>query len=94
MRFNYLTCCVDLTMKDVDDLNAMTDSAQEIANVTFQRRCDWRAWAERQGYAIGPAPGLLHLKDDYHVSYYRSTFRGVACYFVKHSAIEYIFTEG
>ena len=40
---------------------------------------------------MGSGDGL-HLKDDWHVNYYRSTFRGQPCYYAKHSAIEHIFT--
>jgi hypothetical protein len=38
-------------------------------------------------------PHDLTMKRDWHVGYYRSTFRGKRCVYVVHSAIEYIFVE-
>lgn len=87
-RFVYLTCCVDLT--DGAEIQEMTDRAREITFKTFAQRCDWKAWARDHSYDIGSTRGL-HLKDDWHVRYYKSRFRGVPCYYIVHSAIEYIF---
>ena len=38
-------------------------------------------------------PGPPALKRDYHVRFYRSRFNGKPCYFLVHSAIEYVWTE-
>lgn len=35
----------------------------------------------------------LTQKNDVHISYHQSVYRGKPCYYFKHSAIEYIFTE-
>lgn len=35
----------------------------------------------------------LTLKKDWHVSYHRSTYQGKPCYFMVHSAIEYVFVK-
>lgn len=37
--------------------------------------------------------GQLALRQDPYVSFYKSTFRGFACYFVQESAIEFIFVD-
>ncbi len=44
------------------------------------------------GYAVGPELGL-HLKDDRHVSYHRSTYLGARCYYAVWSGTEYVFTR-
>lgn len=89
MRYQYCTCCVD---SDGPSINAMVDAAREISYATFTRHCDWQDWARQQGYSVGAERGL-HLKSDYHVAYFKSTFRGAPCYYLVWSAIEVIFTE-
>ena len=37
--------------------------------------------------------GSLTLKKDWHVSYHRSTYQGKPCFFMDHSAIEYVFVK-
>ncbi len=79
----YLTNCVNSTAQKIND---MVDRAREITFETFARNCEWRSWAESIGY--GP---WLYLKNDYHVSFYRSVYEGKKCYYICHSCIEYIF---
>lgn len=88
-RFSYETCCVYST---ADAINEMTARAVEVTFATFARHCNWVPWASTMGYATGNARGL-RLKNDWHVRYFRSKYKGRRCYYVKHSAIENIFTE-
>ena len=91
MKFSYLTNCVELGQADVPDLNTMIAIGRDVSYLTFAERCDWQPWARTLDYQVGSGDGL-HLKDDWYVNYYRSTFRGQPCYYAKHSAIEHIFT--
>lgn len=68
----------------------MVDRARDISYETFMRQCDCADLVENMGYATGREVGL-HLKDDWHVSYHKSTFQGMPCYYMRHSAIEYVF---
>lgn len=83
----YETCCVESTGKLITD---MVERAREIKIATFKRNCDWRPLAERLGYIQGSLP---RLEDDYHVRFFKSRFDGRPCYYMVHSAIEYVFTR-
>lgn len=90
-RFNYLTCCVNSTAFAI---HAMTDAARDVSLATIRRHCVGVAdWARGMGYAVGAEVGL-HLKDDWAVSYHKSTYQNRACFYIRHSAIEYIWTVG
>lgn len=62
VRFQYETCCVHATGEDID---AMTIRARNIGFDTFARHCDWREWADQQGYERSRKG--LKLKNDLHV---------------------------
>ena len=89
--YHYRTCCVDSTGEAI---NAMTDQAFDSSLQAMRRRCgDLTEWEKVMGYDTGNERGGLRLKDDWHVSFHRSRYRGQPCYYIKHSAIEYIWTE-
>ncbi len=91
-----VTTCVECGMADVPDLNSMIDDARQIEYATFRRKVTGLVldgWARGMGYVCGPERGL-HLKDDYHVGYYVSHWKGKLCLYIRHSAIEHIFTKG
>lgn len=68
----------------------MVDQAVQVSYRTFFRHCAGVAtWAKHSGYATRSDKGLT-LDKDWHVSFYRSKFRGKPCYYMYHSAIEYI----
>lgn len=89
-KLKLIARCVDLSMRDVPDLHAMTEAARSVSFATFAKHCDWQDVARALGYAIGAERGL-HMKADYCVSWYRSTWRGKPCYYMDHSRIEHIF---
>jgi hypothetical protein len=90
----YLTNCVSLSMGDVPDIDAMIEGARQIGYRTARHAIGHNALAEVfPDYDWRQRPRDLTMKRDWHVGYYRSTFRGVRCVYVKHSAIEYIFVE-
>lgn len=93
MPFTYQFCCVDVERKDVDELTRMIDEARDVSYRTFRRRVPAVAkLAAEMGYESHPAKGLT-IKDDWMVHYAKSTWYGKPCYFLTHSAIEYVFLE-
>ena len=93
MGWEYLTCCVHSTAELID---AMTDSAREITYRTLRRVIGGDIldeWASNMKYDVGNERGGLRLKDDWHVTYHKSTYDSKPCYYIQHSGIEYIFTR-
>lgn len=88
-RAEYHTCCVALTQDDVPALDAMQEARKDVSFRTFRRYVKYLEVADNLGY--GKRPGDLKLQGDYHVRFYRSKFKGAPCFFMIHSAIEYIF---
>lgn len=91
-EYRYLTCCVDIQRPDVPALNTMVNRAVPITLKTFRRHVDTAEWEQQMGYTRH-GDHALPLSRDWHVAFYRSHFKGERCYFVVHSAIEYIFTR-
>lgn len=84
----YITCCINSTADAIRDLieheRAITyrTALKRIGRTNLARvfpDYDWRG------------QGGLTMKRDWHVGYYKSRYLGRPCYFVRHSAIEYIF---
>ncbi len=83
----YLTSCVDCGNGPA--IEAMTDCGREVTLGTIRRHCDDLAeWETQAGYGRH-----FPLSGDYHVTYHKSTYRGHPCYYVCHSAIEYIWNN-
>jgi hypothetical protein len=90
-HYRYRTNCVTST---ADAINKMTAAAKDVSYETFVKHCHgFREWRAQLGYHDLPSQGLT-IKDDWHVSYHKSKYNGVACYYLVHSAIEYIWTLG
>lgn len=94
LSYAYVTCCVNVPMSEVDDLNEMIWNERDITRATFMRKCGRAARDifRQLGYEDHPAHGLTSARD-FHIRYYSSKFRGKRCYFFRWSAIEYIFQE-
>ena len=76
--------------KFADAVNNMTDKAVQVSLNTMRRRCaKINEWAKNYGYAIGRENGL-HLKNDWHVRYYRSVYEGKTCYYIDWSGYQFI----
>lgn len=88
-RAEYHTCCVALSEEDVPALDAMQAARRDISFSTFRRHVNYLATATALDY--GTRRGDLKLQGDYHVNFYRSTYKCAPCFFMIHSAIEYIF---
>ena len=90
MKYELEFTGVSVPMKDVGELHAMIDNALMITFGTFARHCNWRAVAQQLGYQVGPGKDL-HMRDDYAIRFYRSKWKGKRCYYIRWSAIEYVF---
>jgi hypothetical protein len=88
-KLTFETDCVHSTYEDITET---VDKAREITYRTFLRHvsfsdlCDLFPFYDRY-----PNQGGLMLKNDWAVSYHRSTYQGRRCYYIRHSMIEYIF---
>lgn len=89
-NYVYRTCCVNSTAKLI---NEMIEEGQEVTLATFRRHCQGVSeWAQSMGYETDKRRGLT-LANDWHVRYYKSRYKGKPCYFIRHSAIEYIWVK-
>jgi Tfp pilus assembly protein PilV len=93
MAFRYHTCCCAAGVT-AEDIEAMRKQSREVTLGTFRRHCrDLISWEAHNGYDTLDDRGGLRLKNDWHVAYYRSVYQGKRCYYLVHSAIEYIWLE-
>lgn len=100
MSGSYVTSCLSSTAKKITDMN---DRAREITWETFRRHIGIESVRETfsyysyRGEMYNPSTGELtcpiHIKNDVCVSFWKSVYDGQPCYFIRHSAIEYIFME-
>lgn len=92
----YLNNCVGWPRDDVDaegGLSEMIDRAIEITRRTFRKHISNQSLAEIEeslGFEQHPKQGLT-MAGDFHVSYHRSKLHGKVVYYLRHSAIEYVF---
>jgi len=90
--YTYETSCTACDDR-LDALNKMIEVAVDIKYDTMQRHCEGLAeWAVEQGYMKNAQQGLT-LNQDWHVSYHKSNFDGWPCYFLRWSAIEFIWVK-
>ena len=92
MIWQFATTCVNSTAALI---NALIDSERQISYRTFRRAlggAELDRWASEMLYDVGSERGGLRLKDDFCVSFYRGRFDGRRALFVRHSAIEHIWT--
>lgn len=69
-------------------INEMVDKARQVTYRTIAKHCDLSYFADM----YEGCPGLS-LATDYAVSFYKSTFRGMPCYYIEHSCIEHVYTR-
>lgn len=80
---------------DSESIQNMVDAARPVTYETMLRTVG-RPFVELQGelgYDIdGKRDTGLRMKNDWHVGYFKSVYRGRPCYYFVWSAIEHIFT--
>jgi len=92
--YHYFRSCVQIPYAWVDILHKCIEDATDITRQTFMRRVntiEMRHLADDMGYARSGRWGDLTLAQDWLVSYHKSKFNGVVCYYMRHSAVEHIF---
>jgi hypothetical protein len=84
-KLTYTTNCVSSTANAIIE---MVNKSREITYETFIK------YVSSQELLEMFCNGLKwkSLKRDKHVRYYKSTYNGKPCYYLDHSAIEYIWT--
>jgi len=93
-QYKFYTRCCDqeraITSHEKGEaINEMTGRARQITYETLKHNCDGLADLEASmGY-----DRHLHLKDDYAVSFWKSTYRGARAFYIDHSRIEHIFVH-
>lgn len=86
-QFQYETCCLNA---NGDDITEMVDGSHEVTLAAIRQHCaGFAEWCTKMGY---DSRGLT-IDRDWAVSYHKSVYRGKPCYYIYHSAIEYIWTE-
>lgn len=97
MKPTYYQCCVGWPEDDVDSeggLCDMIEANQQITRRTFCKNVDRQSredWERRFGYAPHCHGASLTMARDWAVSYHKSKLHGETVYYIRHSAIEYVF---
>lgn len=93
-QYHYLTNC---TQAQGDDIEEMVDNATQITYKTFRK---YVPLSEIKGVFGGiydyedENNGVgLRIQNDDDVSFYKSKHQGRPCFYIYHSAIEYIFVK-
>lgn len=93
----FFNSCVNWPESDVHAPGGLCDmiaSAIQITRRTFLRNVDQQDEAELEkafGYAPHDKTSSLTMARDWAVSYHRSKLHGKVVYYIRHSAIEYVF---
>lgn len=93
-KLNLVTTCVDVSGDDLQHLELAIEKEREVTFSTFAKYVDVKSVSEQLGYSQGRArrgERLLTLGNDWAVSFYRSIWKGKRCYFMRWSAIEYVY---
>lgn len=92
-KFQLVTTCVQVPPEEVHHLFEMMERARPVSISTFRRHTDWRPVAKSLGYAVGRHSDGIRMEKDYHLGFYRSTWKGKPCYYMDHSRIEHVFVR-
>jgi len=84
---------IDCVSAKGEDISEMVDLSREISYQTFFSHVNLNEVMEIFPFYERDSRLGLTLKNDWAVSYFKSWYRGRPCYFIVHSAIEYVFTK-
>lgn len=91
----YLKNCSEFDNSSIAVLEKTIEDAEEVSYEEFFRGIGGieaiKYWPYYHVYEWRPGVEGLRLEDDYHVSFYRSTYRGEPAYYICHSGMEWIF---
>lgn len=90
----YYASCVDLsTIEDIKALTLMISMSKPVTLQTLRRRIEGlELWREQHFYATRRRDGPT-LSSDWAIGFFKSTFRGYSCYYIRWSAIEFIWVK-
>lgn len=86
-NYYYQYNCVNPS--DVEELFHIVDNNIDTTYDTFLKYVnneDFKELCNDLGYSKD-----FHIKNDWHVSYHKAKYKGNIIYFMRHSAIEYVF---
>lgn len=87
---------MDFTADTMDELEEANDEHWPGDGDAVELVREWCAgfdqWCEIMGYVLDPSEGLT-VANDSTLNYGKSYFRGIPCYWVDHSRIEYIWVD-
>lgn len=92
----YFSSCVDIPEKYVKDIGYMVDHSVEIKWEAFRINVDVKSIKKlfpNYCWHNHPVGWDLHIKNDGAVGFFSSRFHGFKCYYIVHSAIEYIWVK-
>lgn len=91
MEYTYFKSCTDFTESaEISLLTKMIEDATDITLRTLKLHCvNVDGWAKSRGYEWDRRLGLV-LAEDPCVSFHRSVYGGLRCYFIRWSGIESI----
>lgn len=89
--YEFVGSCVSL---DGPDITKMIELERQITYLTFQKWLpqELKRFAETFGYEKNQRVGLS-IRNDWHLGFYKSKYQGREAYFIRHSAIEYIWAR-
>jgi hypothetical protein len=96
-NFTYWQNCTNFPTRgpQYDALVQMIDDNREITRRTFLMHADRESRQSLElglSYELHPSRGMT-MAADWHVSYHKSKFNGQTVYYIRYSAIEYIFIK-
>lgn len=90
-KYRLIARCCDGSCTN-EELEYLYEHDREIKFDAFARHVNIQTISEYLGYAFGNTKGL-HLKNDWHVRFYISRFRGQRCYHLDWSHIDHVFGD-
>ena len=99
-KFIYFGCCINMKGEDVDRMvdsnkwegkDTQEQRAMELKEI--REKCsNVDEWAKTMGYVEKSEDGLT-LENDWSLAYGKGEIRGVWCYWIEHSRIEYVWID-
>lgn len=96
MTARFLNNCIGTSADDLNALHEMINSAKRVSRQSFLHHVDrntMRSLESELGYASRRSSSGLTMARDWHVGYFKSTWKGAPAWFFRWSAIEYYFVE-
>ena len=84
--------CLHWAQGRVEHLEAIVNSGRDCSYETIKKRIGAQAMTDLESdLGYGPNTVPRHLNDDYAVTFHWTRYKGMTIYYVRHSAIEYVY---